>query len=340
MFKRLFVSLFFLLLVALPVLSQTPNEPPPAPINLTLSPTFVNLVADPSEEVFSQFRLTNNNSFREYFKIDIAKYEAGETINIVEATAEDEFVSWITFEEPQFSVDPNQTKTVRFTIAPPKSASLGYYYALIISRVQEQKAEEVGQPVVSAAPAFSVLLEVRSPNAKRELQLVDFKTSRFFYEYLPVEFETIFKNTGNVHIVPSGDVFIDWGNQKDIAILPVNFGRANVLPQTNRELNVSWGDGFAVGVPKVENGKVVRDSKGNIVSRTNYDFKKADKFRIGRYTAHLIAVYDNGERDIPVEATVSFWVFPWKLIGMTLLVLFFAFVGLKGTVSSYLKKLK
>jgi hypothetical protein len=26
-------------------------------------------------------------------------------------------------------------------------------------------------------------------------------------------------------------------------------------------------------------------------------------------------VYDNGQRDIPMEATVSFWVIPWRLIG-------------------------
>jgi hypothetical protein len=26
-------------------------------------------------------------------------------------------------------------------------------------------------------------------------------------------------------------------------------------------------------------------------------------------------VYDNGQRDVPMEATVSFWVIPWRLIG-------------------------
>jgi hypothetical protein len=26
-------------------------------------------------------------------------------------------------------------------------------------------------------------------------------------------------------------------------------------------------------------------------------------------------VYDNGQRDVPIEATVSFWVIPWRVVG-------------------------
>jgi hypothetical protein len=40
---------------------------------------------------------------------------------------------------------------------------------------------------------------------------------------------------------------------------------------------------------------------------------------MGKYTAHMLLVYDNGERDIPIEAAVSFWIVPWRLIGGILL---------------------
>jgi hypothetical protein len=39
-------------------------------------------------------------------------------------------------------------------------------------------------------------------------------------------------------------------------------------------------------------------------------------------------VYDNGQRDVPIEATVSFWVIPWRLVGGLLIVSIFALIGL------------
>jgi len=32
-------------------------------------------------------------------------------------------------------------------------------------------------------------------------------------------------------------------------------------------------------------------------------------------------VYDNGERDVPLEAQVSFWIVPYKLIGLIILIM-------------------
>lgn len=309
------LAILFSTLLLSPVIAQTPTseqkavvspkEAPPGPINLTLSPTFLNLATDPGQAVSSQLKVTNNNNFTEYLKVDVAKYEitqGGERLNILKVTPEDDFAKWISFSEDSFTVAPNQTKNVKFTINPPKDAALGYYYALVVSRIKEQDAKDAA--VVTGAPVFSVLLEVRSPNAKRELQLLDFATDSLFYEYLPTTFNITLKNTGNLHIVPSGDVFVDWGGQKDTAILKANPGRGNILPQSKRTFDAVWDDGLITNV---------KNAKG--VYETKFDFSKPlNKFRIGKYTAHLLVVYDNGQRDIPLEATASFWVIPWKII--------------------------
>lgn len=338
----LFIFLFLISFSLSPVLAQTttptakpvvsPKEAPPGPINLTLSPTFLNLATDPGQAVSSQLKITNNNNFTEYLKVDVAKYEitqGGERINVLKVTPEDDFAKWISFSEDSFTVAPNQTKNLKFTINPPKEAALGYYYALIVSRIREQESKDTA--VVTGAPVFSVLLEVRSPNAKRELQLLDFSTDSLFYEYLPTTFNITLKNTGNLHIVPSGDVFIDWGGQKDTAILKANPGRGNILPQSKRTFDTIWSDGFAVRVPQPKDGKITYTTK--------WDFTKANKFRIGKYTAHLLVVYDNGQRDIPLEATASFWVIPWKIIIGVVLILTFAFVGAKNTIANWVKRL-
>jgi hypothetical protein len=292
------------------------REVPPAGINLTVSPTFLNLVTDPGEAIESQFRIKNNSNFTENLQIQIAKFEIVEGGKPVLSDIKpgDAFAEWVTLPEPTFSISPNQTKTVKFSLNPPESASLGYYYALVINRVQERQ-EEGQQAVIAGSPALLTLLEVRSPNAKREVQLVEFKTDKMWYEYLPTNFTVKVKNTGNVHIVPSGNIFIDRGNKKDIAILAANESRGNVLPQTEREFIASWSDGMIITVPSTVNG---REN-----SETQFDFDKPlSSFRIGKYTANLLLVYDNGERDVPLEAQVSFWVIPWKLIlGALLLIL-------------------
>jgi hypothetical protein len=316
------------------------REKPQGGINVSLTPTFLNLITDPGKEVNSQFQLINNNTFTEYFTVEVAKFEigAGGKPLLSPAGPSDVFTKWISFEDQVIEVGPNQRKIVKFTITPPESASLGYYYALIIKRAEDTTSLANSGAAVAGAPALLTLMEVRSPNAKRELQLIDFKTDKVVYEYLPTEFIITVKNTGNVHIVPTGNIFIDQGGKEDLARLFANEARGNVLPQSERAFTASWQDGFAVVVPKEENGAVVKDSKGNTVYTTKFDFQKADKFRIGKYTAHLLLVYDNGERDVPIEATISFWIIPWKFIGGALLILLFTLFGIKALIWSPIRK--
>lgn len=318
-----------------------PKETPQTGINLTLSPVFINLTTDPGKTVSSAIRVTNQNNFREYLEIQVAKFTAnyaGEAPIIVDLTPEDEFGKWVSFSDKQFVVEPNETKTVKFTVSPPNDASLGYYYALMISRINE--SGEKSTTVLKGSPAIPVLLEVRSPNTKRELQLVEFTTDKAIYEYLPVTFRVKLKNTGNIHVVPAGDIFIDWGKDRDIGLVHANPTRGNILPKTDRTYQSQWDDGFIVRMPKMNGNTVVKDDKGNMVYETKWDLSKADKIRIGKYTAHVLMVYDGGQRDIPLEATISFWVIPWKIIGILIIVLFFILVGIKNTIAGAFKRKK
>lgn len=343
---------FSMLLVLSPALASaqsitpTPSSAPPrSGINVTLSPTFLSLISDPGKKVSGQFKIRNNNNFTERFRLSLAKFESaegGERPLLVPVTSKDEFIKWISFAEQEFSVGPNESKTVDVALNVPPSASLGYYYAILVNRVTEGESEGSGA-VIAGTPAILTLLEVRTPNAKRELQLEDFSTSKLFFEYLPAEFTLKIKNTGNIHVVPVGDIFIDQGNKKDIAVIHINDGRGNVLPQSARTFSSFWADGFAVRVPKEDpegSGQFVRDDKGNVKMTVKYDFTKADRFRIGKYDAHLLLAYDNGERDVPIEATVSFWVIPWKFLGVGLVVLMLVLFGLKSIISSNLKRFR
>lgn len=293
-----------------------PDELPTTGINLTVSPHFVNIATDPGEPVTSQIKVRNNSNVREYLQIQLARFEpdtAGESPVIVDIDPRDEFPSWVSFEQTEFALEPNENKIIRFTITPSSDAAFGYYYAVVVNRIAEN-AEDNSGAVITGAPAVPVLLEVRSPNTTREVQLVEFSTDRLFYEYLPVTFNIKVNNTGNIHVIPFGDIFIDWGGVPEVGIIPVNPTRGNVLPNTSRTYASQWDDAFIVRVPKEENGRTVTNDVGETLYEVRWDLTKGDKFRIGKYTANLLLVYDNGQRDVPIEQTISFWVVPIRLI--------------------------
>lgn len=296
---------------------RAPATIPEAGINLTLSPTFITLTAEPGKSVTTSVKITNNNTFTEYLQIDIAKFEAAEDGTrplITDMTQQDVHKDWVQFSEDQFTLAPSETKTIRVTIEPSEQASLGYYYAFIFNRMRELDSQEQGA-VVSGAPAILTLLDVKSPDSVRDLQLIEFKTDKLFYEYLPAQLDVTVKNAGNIFVSPGGDVFIDSMRHKNIATIRANEGGANILPNTSRTYSVVWDDAFATLVPKKdESGAVVKNNNGDTVYETKYDFSKADRFRIGKYTANLIMIYDNGQRDVPIEASVSFWIIPYRMI--------------------------
>jgi hypothetical protein len=81
------------------------------------------------------------------------------------------------------------------------------------------------------------------------------------------------------------------------------------------------------------------DKNGKQVYSYKWDFSKANRLRFGHYTAHLVLVYDNGQRDVPMEAYVSFWVIPWRIVG-AILALLALIIGLAAYVIILRRKLK
>jgi hypothetical protein len=207
--------------------------------------------------------------------------------------------------------------SVKMTIKVPTSAAFGYYYAVVFSPA-DQKPTGKGN-VYLGSTAILVLLDVKSPNAKRSAKIADFYVDKKIYEFLPVNFSVRLHNDGNVHLLPGGTIYIKRGS-KQVAAIPFNTQHGSILPNSYRVYTSSWSDGFPVYQVKNQDGKVVMDKNGQPVVQLNWDFSKVPHLKFGHYTANLLAVYDNGSRDVPLEASVSFWVVPWRLIIFAILI--------------------
>jgi hypothetical protein len=288
---------------------------PTTGINLQISPLPILLNAKPGTSVSTDLRIRNAGTENELLVVKLKRFsEEGPNgeIKLTDPAPSDPFPKWVTFSKTIFAAPPDQWQTIKMTINIPKDAAFGYYYAVEFSRAHPTKAQP-GKPAIEGSVAIFILLNAESPGAKKSLQVASFTADHNFYEFLPVTFSVRVHNTGNIHFAPAGNIFIQAG-KKQVSTILVNSPGGNVLPNSYRIFTAQWKDGFPVYRDKENNGVPERDKKGNIKRSLHWDFAQVPKLRIGKYTAHLIMIYDDGQRDVPIEGDLSFWVVPWRLI--------------------------
>jgi hypothetical protein len=315
---------------------------PEGDLRITTSSLPINLKVVPGTSVTSQIKVKNDGIGTENIKVSLMKFKADEktgTPMLAEREAGDDFFDWVSFSDDTFPLPVNEWKTVTATFNIPKTASFGYYYAIVFSRAEENVSKGDGQTVITGGTATLVLLEAMVPDAKREVMVESFIADKKIYEFLPATFTVKLRNTGNVHIAPRGNIFINSGDKKDVAILEINPSKGSILPNSPREFSESWKDGFPYYGNAQIDDKVVLDENGNMIQELKWNFGEMSKLRWGKYTAKMLLYYDDGSRDVPVESEISFWVIPWRLIFSALgglLLLFFA--GRWSTRIKFLKK--
>lgn len=110
-----------------------------------------------------------------------------------------------------------------------------------------------------------------------------------FQEYGPVNVLTEIKNNGDLHIRPQGTITLTgFFSNQSYKLNP-----ENIFPQTSRDFQNTVGQGFM----------------------------------LGQYKAVLLASY-GVNNNLPLTATVYFWVFPWRLALVLFLIIIALILGL------------
>jgi len=314
---------------------------------ITTSPLPINLETNPGSTVSAQLKIKNDGIKAENIQVSLKKFKADSENGVpilLDREPGDDFFDWVKFSEDKFTLPSNEWKTITVTIDVPESAAFGYYYAVIFSRADENVILEERQTVIIGGTATMILLEVKVPGARKEVKLENFSSSQSWYEFLPATFNVKIRNTGNVHVAPLGNIFISKGG-KNVATLEINPGKGSILPNSPREFQGEWTDGFPVlQAKKDSNGQIVKDEKGNIQYELKWNWSDASKLRWGKYTAKLVLVYDDGQRDVPIESEVSFWMAPWRVIIYVFVIVFlpafFTYLYMKWRIRKIKKQLK
>jgi hypothetical protein len=294
---------------------------------LQVSPSPLTATLTPGQSTTLPLTIRNTASQSQNLKMGLEAFTIGATTGQVNLSNSPptNIQPFVHFSSPTFSVEAGQIFTQNVTIDTPATAGFTYSFAITISPENPPKGAN-GKSAIAGSVAIFTLLSVNRPGAVSMLQLTKLSISKHVYQYLPATVTLTFKNTGNTLIQPTGTIFFQRhdSDTKPIAAITINPGDGYILPGTSRTLTTTWNDGFphyVTASTTTKTGSMQLSWSGGNIS----------KIRIGRYIAKVVAVYNNGQRDVPITGEVSFWVIPWLILLGILVIVLLILAGVGAT---------
>ena len=141
-----------------------------------------------------------------------------------------------------FTVQPHESKDVKFSVTVPKNAVGGYYGAVRFSPANSEGSKNVN---LAASVGTLVLLKVNG-DLKEDLSVESFdvrtknKPGNFFTTNKNLTVTTRFKNMGNVQVEPFGKIALKRFGKPvtQYNLTPVDQQRSSVLPDSVRRFDV------------------------------------------------------------------------------------------------------
>lgn len=313
----LWLFLLFSLLVFFPFLDKKQA------FAITITPLRLELEANQGGEVFSSFKLFNEENETKTLYFATANFEAKDETGQPQFVPNTEgLASWIQMPS-SVVIQPRAYQVIEFTIKVPKDAEPGGYFSAIFA---SQKPPVPGQlDGVTLSSKLGVLLLFRvNGNIKESGNLIEFDTQnhKYFYQHLPINFYYRFQNSGADRVKPLGDVIITNWFGFQTKIINANSDGGSVLPRSIRRYTASW---ISASGPKEQEAGLTPKAYpiGGFWEKVKFEW---DNFAFGRYKATLNIVYGSNNQE-HASSSVVFWVFPWRLLLVIFMIGFFTFGG-------------
>lgn len=261
-----------------------------------LGPTSFSITAAPGETVTRTLQVTNRNGGAQEYVVSVEDFQGsddpaqtvllqGDKIGRYSAR------NWFASEMDKFTTQHGERQFFDVTINIPKEADAGDHYASVLvsatPKIEQQESRIDSKPNVVITSRVGALFFIRvKGQTVEEGSLQSFKANRFWYEKPPVSFKIVAKNDGTVRLQPSGKIVIK--NMFGAVVDSVEVKSFNVLRESMRGLDLNW---------------------------------ESRKFLVGKYTANLELSLGYGDK-MDTRA-VSFWLIPWKQLGIGLGALIF-----------------
>lgn len=280
-----------------------------------ISPPLIDLATTPGRKIPIKLKLTNitDTSFRVSAKVyDFEpKGESGAASIIEDPNAERPFSlkSWIA-DIGEFDFAPKEKKEIDVIVDVPENAEPGGHFGLI--RFSGKLPDVGGSQVGLSASIDSLILLRVAGETDEKLFVKEFYTTstsdtldkQMYFEKAKLVFATRLENSGNVHVKPVGNIEIFNIFNKKIANVEFNSSGGNVLPGSVR---------------RFEN---------------NFEGEKL----FGPHRAQLTLTYGAGHT--VSSEKIIFWVLPYKIIALSLVILILLMIIITKFIRKYRKYAK
>ncbi len=278
------ISFFFVALAQIVFAQEAPQR------SITISPPTIEHTLIPGERAEGVLKVTNGGNTDLTFQANIHDFIVEDKIGTPNLLADETLTekysaaTWLAVTPNSFTVPAGTTKELSYFLQVPADAAPGGRYAAVVYEpVNILDVEGTGAGVNTQSLSL-FYITIDGPITE-DAEVVNFSIPGFS-EYPPVTVSTEIKNNGPLHIKPSGSIIIRNMFGKEIA--RHEFTGGNIFPEATL---------------LYEN-----------------EFFSDSKIRVGRYTAELSTAFGR-DLNIPLEATASFIIFPWKIAaGIALLI--------------------
>ena len=292
-------SLFFIFSFATLVKAQT-TDTTNIKNDFVLEPGKVEIFANPGESITKSITVTNRASSRVSFKVEVEDFVGSNdqdkpVVLLGSEKSPYSFKDNVIPEITAFSLESNTNITIPIKINIPADAQPGGFYTSVLVS-NEPSVDSGGQSIAVEGKTkiisrVGTLFFIRVNGvAKESGSLDDLRIISPTTDNPNYKFNILFKNDGNVHLVPYGWITVTDLFGKVIGKVPVDAYFA--MPQSIRYREVDWSAPFLFG-----------------------RFKASVELNRG-YGSNLIDT-----------KTVTFWVIPWKIAVITLTVLIIIFLA-------------
>lgn len=267
----------------------------------TISPSRVEVSVTPGGETVQPVTVINKLGRQAKFTVSVQAFEGSrdpaQTVVFTDDSSPWSAARWISPELQEFTLEQGQRMVFNITLRPPADIPPGGRYGAVLIDSRANDAEGGTQVKLITRVGALLLVRVAGPVDERG-RLTEFTAPRLLSSG-PVDFSLAFENEGNIHQQPQGR--IDIRNVFGTVVGTVPVEGWYVLPQAIRRTTARW-------------------------DRT---------WLWGPYTA--TAEISHGRDTVGyVQATVRFWVLPWRVILIGLL----AVVALWLVWRKYLSRLE
>ncbi len=276
---------------------------------MTVSPVRVELSGDSGALVGGSFRVINEENEVKTLYTSFENFEAmGETGSPSFVPAQEGLATWIDAPR-EISIGPGETKIVDFSITVPASAEPGGYFSAIFLGTNPPSVEQ-NQLSIGARIGTLVLFRVNG-DIKEGGSLLEFgiKDEQKWFTSLPINLYYRFQNSGADRVMPKGNLEIYNIFGSKTKVMNANPTQGNILPRSIRRFELWWQKSDDTVVPDE-----IETTMG-FFEKAGYQWKN---FAFGRYTAKLGIAY--GQNNENVFGSYSFYVIPWQLLTIIIIV--------------------